>query len=480
MKTVMKKLFSLMLVAALLVSAIPAAFADGEVTCPQDHEGSTVTQITGSKDKPATCTETGIETYKCSYTEDGATKEHVFEVEIPVNGHTSVADPGKVPTCTETGLTAGTRCSVCGAVLTGLTELNKAPHDYDADGYCKVCTICQTCGQLKANCVCCDSCTGYEGHHAAGCIENCTGERDCDNLHHKSDCQHALCNTEGCEKNDGHTGEHTGVPCSATDCSYYLGHAGKHSYQCTKTAGCQLVVGHTGNCSDVPEEAAPGKSTLTVYANLITGGVKTETIKLIEYKNLSSDTLVYPYISARMDQINSLLPGDYVWSGNVHDAENDRDGEVMNARVGSGRTVYINAYTSQDYVYIYVHNSRSYSNLRVIQLDGKKAGDTVTRAEVKKAVSKYYSLSSLSMYTEKGWEAYVQKDETAQSVDTVTVEGKVTEIHVKISGSAKSSSATADSSNPKTGDAIFTPVMVLGVSASALAVLFYLNKKRAF
>lgn len=40
-------------------------------------------------------------------------------------------------------------------------------------------------------------------------------------------------------------------------------------------------------------------------------------------------------------------------------------------------------------------------------------------------------------------------------------------------------SATADSSNPKTGDAIFAPIFVLGLSASALAVMFYLNKKRA-
>lgn len=40
--------------------------------------------------------------------------------------------------------------------------------------------------------------------------------------------------------------------------------------------------------------------------------------------------------------------------------------------------------------------------------------------------------------------------------------------------------ATADTSNPKTGDAIFAPIMVLGLSASALAVMFYLNKKRAF
>jgi len=48
-------------------------------------------------------------------------------------------------------------------------------------------------------------------------------------------------------------------------------------------------------------------------------------------------------------------------------------------------------------------------------------------------------------------------------------------------GSNGSGSGTvADSSNPKTGDAVFTPVIVMGASVTALAVLFFLNKKRAF
>jgi len=46
--------------------------------------------------------------------------------------------------------------------------------------------------------------------------------------------------------------------------------------------------------------------------------------------------------------------------------------------------------------------------------------------------------------------------------------------------SSPSSNYTADSSNPKTGDTIMAPVAVMGLSVSALAVLFFLNKKRAY
>ena len=45
---------------------------------------------------------------------------------------------------------------------------------------------------------------------------------------------------------------------------------------------------------------------------------------------------------------------------------------------------------------------------------------------------------------------------------------------------SSSNGAKADNSNPKTGDMIMTPVIVLGASATCLAVLFYLNKKRAY
>lgn len=49
-----------------------------------------------------------------------------------------------------------------------------------------------------------------------------------------------------------------------------------------------------------------------------------------------------------------------------------------------------------------------------------------------------------------------------------------------VSYASLESSSKADSSNPKTGDNIFAPVAVMSLSVSALAVLFYLNKKRAY
>lgn len=65
-------------------------------------------------EQPATCTEVGHKAgTKCSVC--GATISGMEE--IPATGHTEVIDAAKASTCTETGLTEGKHCSVCNTVL---------------------------------------------------------------------------------------------------------------------------------------------------------------------------------------------------------------------------------------------------------------------------------------------------------------------------------------------------------------------------
>jgi hypothetical protein len=79
----------------------------------------------------ATCTLNGTRERKCSRTNCGAVQSGI----IPALGHISVNYPTVAATCTATGLTGGTYCSTCNAVLSNRTTTSALGHSWKTPEY---------------------------------------------------------------------------------------------------------------------------------------------------------------------------------------------------------------------------------------------------------------------------------------------------------------------------------------------------------
>lgn len=117
--------------------------SSGEINDCQHTLGSWV------ETKAPTCTESGEETRSC-------TKCSYFETrDIAALGHTEVVDVAVEATCTESGLTKGKHCSVCGEILEKQETISAVGHKLGAWNQVQAPT-CTEKGISKATCKNCD------------------------------------------------------------------------------------------------------------------------------------------------------------------------------------------------------------------------------------------------------------------------------------------------------------------------------------
>lgn len=121
------------------------------LTC--EHKNTTESKETT---KPATCTETGIEVVTVTCNDCGKVVS-TTENTIPMIPHTEKVVPGKAATCTETGLTDGKVCDVCGTVIVAQEEIPMKAHtEVEIPAVAATCTEggktagvkCSVCGTI--------------------------------------------------------------------------------------------------------------------------------------------------------------------------------------------------------------------------------------------------------------------------------------------------------------------------------------------
>ena len=224
--------------------------------------------------------------------------------------------------------------------------------------------------------------------------------------------------------------------------------------------------------------------TLNVYARKYVDGVLKETQLIHKNEDMQKNDNVLEYLSTVKAELRSQVEKRFptcTWSGTFYNYYGDQVATDNVLTTNGEKNIYINCWSQEAAeVLVYVYRSSTKECSRILDMDGYEAGEVVTRDAVKAMVKKYYSYSKMRMFDEEGW-ADFKNDKEDTNTDGVSAKSKgITKIYVYLSGSSSTGSnggSTADSSNPKTGDAIFMAVTIMATSAAALIYVF--NKKRA-
>ena len=127
MKKSFIKLALVLLISALVISLAGCQYVDqidkilgGLGFGGDDHTHEYTEEIT----KAPTCAEEGVKTFKCSCNDS-------YTESIEKIPHTEETLDAVAPTCTETGLTEGKKCSVCDDVLVAQETVEALDHDYE-------------------------------------------------------------------------------------------------------------------------------------------------------------------------------------------------------------------------------------------------------------------------------------------------------------------------------------------------------------
>ena len=228
-----------------------------------DATGHTPVEVA---EQPATCTEAGHTAgTKCSVC--GATISGMEE--ILATGHTEVVDAAVEATCTKTGLTEGKYCSVCNEVLVAQTEIPAKGHSW-GEGEITTAPTCENVGVKTYTCTVCKE-TKTEAINATGHTPVDVAEKPatCTEAGHKAGTKCSVCEAilSGMEEIPA-TG-HTEVidAAKAPTCTETGLTEGKHCSVCNEILVAQEVIPATGHT----EKAVAGKPATCTETGLTDG-----------------------------------------------------------------------------------------------------------------------------------------------------------------------------------------------------------------
>lgn len=451
MKTVCKKLLCLMLVAMMLVSAVPFAFAAG--TC---QECDWVVK----SETAATCSANKKIVYECD--DCHSTKEEEVANTKLAHDYEEVITP---PTCTVDGSKKNV-CQVCGDTQT--IEVYEAQgHNFIGKNDCNICYAENP-----------DKTTG-SGNQGSGNT----------NTNYGTLTVHVMAYNADEEARDVGTVPFQGQPsytinrALAEECFEEVGIVNYEEYQWQGASGTLDMT--NGKNYEVTLVADPIRTP---------GNRKIVTLKIVDNDGTSHYQTVETLAGTKiLDVLSYAEEHDYFdkptrkgyrlagYSFDMNCSNDVNRDDVINADM----TIYCEwekTYVANKYdvtLRVYTNGDTQYVD-KVFDMEDYAGDGKITRTEVenlldkKYSAKKGYSLAYYGLFTAETWDDGDYDTDDAVSSIKVNDNSK-TVIYVMVKNVKK---AVADSSNPKTGDNIMIAATTLALSAAALVSMVELKKRK--
>ena len=227
-------------------------------------------------------------------------------------------------------------------------------------------------------------------------------------------------------------------------------------------------------------------SELKIYVVRYVNGVRKEANFLFsDYFTTSNDNQMYQYLWDNADDIRTAaideLGAGYTWNEKFYNYFTDEELTDANMKDNGNKSVYIRMNTknsNEAQVLLYVHKGKTSTVHDILEMDGYNAGEKVYLNNVKDFLKdegyKWSSISSL--YTDEEYDDLMDGESPSGSNHISITNNGTHVIHVILNGASQSNNA--DSSNPKTGDSIMVAVTTMTLAAAALVAVVELKKRK--
>ena len=229
-------------------------------------------------------------------------------------------------------------------------------------------------------------------------------------------------------------------------------------------------------------------STLSVYVRFYVSGKQQGSTQLLYKQDFEDGDNMFSWLknheAKTSDAIFALDGADgYEWEPRYYyDYTKDEPLSEQDLIADGNKSIVVKVYSkkaTEAKVMLYIHKKATSTISDILQMPGYTAGNTVTYADVKAEIKEHYSGSKMTiqgLYDEESWEQLLN-DENPTAANGIKVEHNgTTEIHVILKNAT--SSSNADTSNPKTGDSIMMAATTMALAAVALVSIIELKKRQ--